>query len=357
MGGRGRAHGGKEREMILSIVDEAVQAGARLRVVCRELDLSVRTIERWRVQSGGEDGRKGPLTAPANKLSTAERGQVLETVNSPEFHSLSPNQIVPILADKQIYMASESTVYRILREEDQLKHRGRARPATRKRPTEYIATGSCQVWSWDITYLKSEIRGKYYYLYMIEDVWSRKIVGWEVYENELDDLAAQLFCETCADLDLDPTGLVLHSDNGNPMKGSTMLATLQRLGVVTSFSRPHVSDDNPYSESLFRTLKYRPEYPSEAFSSLEEARIWVTRFVDWYNTEHLHSGISFVTPDNRHYGEDKDILAGRHSVYQDARKRNPSRWSGQTRNWGQVKTVVLNLKKRKAESTPKEKAA
>ncbi len=343
--------------MILSIVDEAVQAGARLRVACRELGLSVRTIERWRSQSGGDDGRKGPLTAPANKLSEAERQQVLETVNSPEFRDLSPNQIVPILADQQIYIASESTVYRILHEEDQLKHRDRVRPAARQRPNEYIATGPCQVWSWDITYLKSEIRGMYYYLYMIEDVWSRKIVGWEVHKNELDELASQLFSDTCAVLDFDTTGLVYHSDNGSPMKGATLQATIQRLGVVASFSRPHVSDDNPYSESLFRTLKYRPEYPSEAFSSLEDARKWVAGFVDWYNTKHLHSGISFVTPDNRHYGEDKDILAGRHSVYQDARERNPSRWSGQTRDWGQVKTVALNLKKRKAESTAKEKAA
>ncbi len=343
--------------MILSILDEAVQAGARLRVACRELGLSVRTIERWRGQSGGDDGRKGPLTAPANKLSEADRQQVLETVNSPEFRDLSPNQIIPILADQQIYIASESTVYRILHEEEQLNHRDRVRPAARKRPTEYIATGPCQVWSWDITYLKSEIRGIYYYLYMIEDVWSRKIVGWEVHKNELDELASQLFSDTCNDLDFDTKGLVYHSDNGSPMKGATLQATIQRLGVVASFSRPHVSDDNPYSESLFRTLKYRPEYPSEPFSSLEDARKWVAGFVDWYNTKHLHSGISFVTPDNRHYGEDKDILAGRHSVYQDARERNPSRWSGQTRNWRQVKTVALNLKKRKAESTAKEKAA
>ena len=168
---------------------------------------------------------------------------------------------------------------------------------------------------------------------------------------------AALFKETCAYLELDPDGLVLHSDNGGPMKGSTMLATLQRLGVVPSFSRPHVSDDNPYSEALFRTLKYRPEYPSEAFSSLEHAREWTTSFVTWYNTEHRHSAIRFVTPDERHEGRDKVILAKRHRVYQLAREKHPERWSGKTRCWEPVETVTLNPKRIKRESRCQDQAA
>jgi putative transposase len=333
--------------MIVSLIDEAVRSGARLRSACRELGLSARTIQRWRGHDGGEDGRHGPRTVPANKLSAEERQKILEIVNSPEFRDLSPNQIVPRLADQQIYLASEATMYRILREEKQLAHRERSRPRRSRRPKEHMATGPCQVWSWDITYLRGAIRGSFYYLYMFEDVYSRKIVGWQIHEEETMELAASLFKEICARLNLDPAGLVLHSDNGGPMKGSTMLATLQRLGVTPSFSRPHVSDDNAYSEALFRTLKYRPEYPSGAFSSIEHARAWTTFFVNWYNTEHRHSGIRFVTPDERHDGRDKNILATRHRVYQLARAKNPMRWSAKTRNWEPVEIVTLNKNRSK----------
>lgn len=141
-------------------------------------------------------------------------------------------------------------------------------------------------------------------------------------------------------------GLVLHSDNGGPMKGSTMLATLQRLGVVPSFSRPGVSDDNPFSEALFRTMKYRPGYPGKPFASIEQARAWVTGFVGWYNNSHRHSGIRFVTPDERHSGRDVDILARRAAVYEQARRRRPERWAGSTRNWTPVGAVYLNPQQR-----------
>ncbi len=184
--------------MIISLVDEAVHSGARLRLACHELGLSVRTIQRWRNHKGGEDQRNGPLTVPANKIGVKERQQIFETVNSPEFRDLSPNQIVPRLADQQIYLASESTMYRLLREQKQLKHRERSRPATSRRPKEHVATGPCQVFSWDITYLRGPVRGSFYYLYMFEDVWSRKIVGWQIYEKESMELAASLFREICA---------------------------------------------------------------------------------------------------------------------------------------------------------------
>jgi transposase InsO family protein len=137
-------------------------------------------------------------------------------------------------------------------------------------------------------------------------------------------------------------GLVLHADNGGPMKGATMLATLQKLGVVPSFSRPSVSDDNPYSESLFRTLKYVPAYPSKPFESIETARRWVHGFVQWYNNEHRHSAIRYVTPNQRHRGADRKLLKQREAVYEAARQRNPERWSGKTRNWNPVKEVWLN---------------
>jgi putative transposase len=328
--------------LILGLVDEAVQAGARQRCACELLGLTVRTLERWREQEDGDDRRQGPKTPPKNKLSEAEREVVLDVVNWPEYRNLSPKQIVPQLADKGEYIASESSIYRILREADQLQHRERSRPRSSHKPREHQAQGPLEVWSWDITYLRSAIRGEFYYLYLVVDIWSRKIVGWRVERVESMDYAADLIKSICAEIGLDPDGIVLHSDNGGPMKGSTMLATLQRLGIVASFSRPRVSDDNPYSEALFRTLKYRPWYPERPFPSLDEARAWVSSFVDWYNGEHLHSAIGYVTPNDRHAGRDVEILARRREVYEQARRRHPERWSGATRSWNRVEVVTLN---------------
>ncbi len=334
--------------MILGLVDEAVRAGARLEPACEIVGLSVRTIQRWRQQDGGSDRRHGPRSEPTNKLSAAERQEVLDIVTSPAYRDLSPNQIVPRLADEGTYVVSESTMYRILREAALLAHRERSRPAVSWRPREHVATGPCQVFSWDITYLRSPVRGCFFYLYLILDVWSRKIMGAKVYDKESADLASELFKRTCDRHDLDPEGVVLHSDNGGPMKGSTMLATLRQLGVVASFSRPRVSDDNPYSEAIFRTLKYRPGYPCGPFASLEASRLWVDGFVSWYNTEHLHSAVRFVTPDDRHYGREREVLSRRRRVYERARRRNPRRWSGSTRNWDPIETVILNPEKKTA---------
>ena len=336
--------------MILGLIDEAVRAGARQKAACEILGLSDRAVQRWRRDGGGEDRRCGPKSPPPNALSAEERRAVLEIANAPEHRELSPHQIVPCLADQGLYVASESTFYRILRAEDQLAHRQRARPATRRRPPEHRADGPEQVWSWDITYLKSPVRGQFYFLYMILDVWSRKIVGAAVHDRECTELATDLFCDTCAELDLDPEGLVFHADNGSPMKGSTLLATLQTLGVVPSFSRPSVHDDNPYSEALFRTVKYRPGFPDGPFASLQDARAWVEGFVAWYNTEHLHSALRFVTPDDRHFGRETEILERRSQVYELARRQRPERWSRETRNWEPVGTVKLNPRKEKAET-------
>ena len=308
------------------------------------MELDVRTVQRWLVRGpdGGEDGRRGPPCPPANKLSEAERQQLRELATSPEFVDLSPHQIVPKLADMGFYIASESTLYRLLHEDALDAHRGRAKPPTRRRPDPHTATGPNQVWYWDITYLRSPVAGMFYYLYLFLDVWSRKIVGWAVLEQECNEEAARLFRQICANQGLDPEGLVLHADNGGPMKGATMLATLQKLGVVPSFSRPSVSDDNAFVESLFRTAKYRPGYPSGAFESLDAARTWVRGFVTWYNEEHQHSTIRFVTPAQRHEGRDVEILAHRHEVYQRARARHPERWSRGTRDWSPIETVTLN---------------
>lgn len=308
---------------------------------CRILGVSVRTIQRWRLEGGGEDGREGPRTEPGNKLSEAERQAVLDVATSPEFRDVSPKQMVPTLADQCIYLASEATVYRILREAKLMAHREPSRPPSPK-PRELVATGPNQVYTWDITYLRSPVRGEFFYLSMFVDLFSRKIVGWRVDEEESMDHAAELIRRICWREGIEPGTVHLHSDNGGPMKGSTMLATLQKLGVVPSFSRPRVSDDNPYSEALFRTLKYRPGYPHGPFGDVEAARAWVAAFVDWYNHSHLHSSIQFVTPADRHEGRDVEILAQRKEVYEAARAKKPERWSGSTRDWTPPTEVVLN---------------
>lgn len=316
-------------------------AGVRRAPACGILGLSVRTMERWRV-GRTDDARHGPRQAPANKLSGAERTVLLATVNSAPFRDLSPHQIVPRLADAGRYLASESTIYRILREERLLAHRGRAKAPGGRAVRAHVATGPDQVWTWDITYLRTPVRGRFLYLYLMMDIWSRKIVGWAVHEVESATLAATLFTDTCRAHRLAPAGIVLHADNGGPMKGATMVVTLERLGVLASFSRPGVSNDNPFSESLFRTLKYRPDYPAQPFADLAVARRWVGTFVRWYNTEHLHSAIRFVTPSDRHAGRDVAILAARHTVYIAAQSHCPERWSGGTRNWAPPTEVTLN---------------
>jgi transposase InsO family protein len=280
--------------------------------------------------------------APANKLSKAEQRRILALVNSEEFKDLSPKQIVPRLADRGIYVASESSIYRLLHRQDQLAHRASSRPSIRRQKVEHQASRPNQVWSWDITYLRGPIRGQFLYLYLVVDVFSRRIMGWDVCEEESMDKAAELIDAACKRNQVDPRGLVLHSDNGGPMKGSTMLATLQWLGIVPSFSRPRVSDDNAFSEALFRTLKYRPGYPAQGFDSRKDGAAWVEHFVAWYNGDHRHSGIKFVTPDDRHFGREHEILARRTLVYERARRRQPARWSRGTRNWSPAGAVRLN---------------
>lgn len=326
--------------MTLALIEEARKAGASLEGACRRLGVSARTIQRWQRPETREDGRCGPRHSPPNRLSAAERRRVLEIANSEEFRDMSPKQIVPALADKGSYVASESTFYRVLREEKQLSHRGRAQPATRRAPKRLQAQAPNQVFTWDITYLRAAVRGTFFYLYLVVDVYSRRIVGWKVHESESSELAAALMRRVVEDAG-HPKGLTLHSDNGPAMKGCTLLATLQMLGVIPSFSRPSVSDDNPFSEALFRTLKYRPGFPDGPFASLQAARAWVASFVTWYNTEHRHSAIRFVTPDERHFGREAAVLGKREDVYRRARSRHPERWARQTRNWTPAGPVTL----------------
>ncbi len=341
----------QQRQTLLPLIKQAVQDGARLHHACAQIGLSARTVQRWLGSCAGScagagDRRTRTLrakTCPPNKLSLAQRNAALLVLNSCAFKDLPPSQIVPALADAGQYVASESTMYRLLREAGQMSHR-RLERAPRKvsKPRALVASKPDQVYCWDITYLPAPVRGMYFYLYLFIDLFSRKIVGWQVFDCESAGLAAGLLRDICERRAIPVGQLTVHSDNGSPMKGQTMLATMEQLGVAASRSRPSVSNDNPYSESLFRTLKYRPQMPVKPFKDLLHARRWVADLVHWYNHEHRHSAIRFVTPNERHAGLDKSILQNREVVYAAARHANPSRWSGDTRDWSTIDEVHLN---------------
>ncbi len=340
----------EQRQTLLGLIEQACQDGARLHKACAVIGLAARTVQRWLV--AGQDAlqlgdRRTPdkriHNCPPNKLSDAEREAAMAVLNSDEYKDLPPSQIVPRLADKGQYVASESTLYRLLREAEQLAHRRvESPPQKRSKPRALVATQPDQIYCWDITYLPTQLRGEYFYLYLFVDIFSRKVVGWQVFDCESAELAAELLEDICRRQGISPSQMTVHSDNGGPMKGEKMIATMQRLGVAHSRSRPAVSNDNAYSESLFRTLKYRPQFPLKPFEDLLQARRWVTELVSWYNEEHRHSAISFVTPAQRHAQVDEKMLQARAEVYEAARQKNPTRWSAQTRNWQFIDEVHLN---------------
>lgn len=327
-------------------------AGARIHLCCQEAEISLRTYRRW-VKDGEVLADKRPDSihpSPANKLSDDEIKKILEICHRSEYVNLPPSQIVPRLADLGVYIASESSFYRILKQHGEQHHRGRSREQKQVHPslTTHQANNPKELWSWDITYFPSRVRGQFFYLYMIMDVFSRKIVGYEVYEQESGLFAAKLLERTVFAEKICQTRvpLILHQDNGAPMKSYTFKAKMEDLGIISSYSRPRVSDDNPYIESLFRTVKYSQFWPSRGFENLTEARKWVQHFVNWYNHEHRHSKIGFITPQQRHCGQSDELMAQRRKVYQAARLKNPARWSREIRAWESTQTVYLNPDKK-----------
>ena len=338
----------EDRQTLARDIEIAHSAGARLRLACEVAGIDERTLQRWKARQGltAGDGRpQASRQPPSHALSEAERARLLAVANEPRFCAVPPARIVPMLADEGIYLASESSFARVLRNAGQNAHRGRAKaPTAGRAPTTHIATAPRQVWCWDMTYLPAAVLGRWFHLYLILDLYSRKIVGWEVHATDDSQHAAHLvrrtaLAEGIAALAAKP---VLHGDNGSTLKATTVLAMLDWLGVKPSYSRPRVSDDNAYAESLFRTAKYRPEFPTKGFADLDAARAWAAGFVHWYNHEHRHSGIRYVSPAQRHAGEDHTILAARHELYVRARQANPARWSGKTRNWSPIGPVTLN---------------
>jgi transposase InsO family protein len=341
-GQRGRLIIPQDRKEAMKLVNEAVTLGARQRTACELLGLTRRTLQRWQRLDNLMDQRTVVKHVPAHTLSEKERLQIMGIANAKAYCDLPPCQIVPRLADAGIYIASESTFYRILREEKLLKHRYRFKVQSYHKPKELMAGSPNRVWSWDVTYLPTLIKGQFYYLYLVMDVFSRKIVGWTVQAVESSEHASWLMQDICKAERIPLGQVTLHSDNGAIMKGATLLATLQKLGVGTSFSRPAVSNDNAYSESLFKTLKYCNFYPNMPFPSVEETRDWVEKFVKWYNSEHDHSGLKFITPEERHQGHAIKIMSHRRKVYEMAKQKCPERWSRATRNWDLPDYVILN---------------
>jgi len=302
----------EDRQILLRDIAQARTDGARLVPACALTGVDPRTLQRWKLAEGvsrGDRRVEADRPVPSHALSEAERARIIEVVNEPRFAETPPARIVPALADEGIYIASESSF-------------------------------RC----WDVTFLPAQVQGRWYYLYLILDLYSRKIVGFEVHDTDSAEHAAHLAKRAALAEGIHAKAVrpVLHGDNGATLKATTVLAMLHWLGIKPSYSRPRVSDDNAFVEALFRTAKYRPEFPLKGFAELDAAQQWAARFVRWYNDEHRHSGIRYVTPGQRHAGQDRRVLMARHALYLEARERNPRRWSGSTRNWTPATAVTLN---------------
>jgi len=338
----------EDREKALQLLEEGQKEGVPASAIADLLGICMRTLRRWghafAAEGFSKDRRKGSLRHVSHRFSDEERKRLIETINNARFADLHPAQIVAILAEEKDYVGSESTIYRIMRQEGLLNHRGRSRQPSKKKEVPVLeATGIHQVLAWDITLLPGPAKGQFYYLYMVMDVWSRRIIGVEVHGQENGHLAQAFFDRVSRDEGIRKgMATVLHSDNGAPMRSFTLAAKLAELGVTRSFSRPGVSNDNAFAESLFRTMKYHQSYPRRRFRDLISVRTWVDGFVDWYNNEHRHSGIKYVTPNQRHYGQAEEICLRRQQTYEKAREKNPQRWSRHPRDWSQSKTVQIN---------------
>ncbi len=332
----------------MELFREGLREGAPAKAIADLIGICSRTLRRWglafEAYGFSQDRRKGSPRLVVHRFSEEERQQVLESVNDSRFADLTPAQIVAILAEEGTYVGSESTIYRIMRQEGLLNHRGRTRLPREAREVPVLeATGIHQVLAWDITLLPGPVKGQFFYLYMVLDVWSRRILGVEVHERECSELASAFFDRVCRDEGISKgSAAVLHSDNGAPMRSFTLAAKMAELGVSLSFSRPRVSNDNAYAESWFRTMKYHQSYPLRRFRDLLSVKAWVEGFVEWYNAEHRHSGIKYVTPNQRHYGQADGICAIRQQTYEQARQRHPRRWARPPRDWSQPEIVRIN---------------
>jgi len=306
-------------------MEAAEQLGAAVGVkrACHSLGVSRATLYRHRVPAD-EVLTRAP---PPLKLKPEERQAVLDLLHSERFVDATPHTIYATLLEEGHYPCSVRTMYRILAEEGEVRERRNVLRHPQYAKPELLATGPNQLWSWDITKLKGPVKWTYFYLYVILDVFSRYVVGWMVATRESATLAKKLISESCAKQGIERRQLILHADRGPSMKSKAVALLLADLGVTKTHSRPHVSNDNPFSEAQFKTLKYRPEFP-QRFGSLEDSRAFCRPFFRWYNTEHRHSGIAFMTPADVHYERSPQILEARSATLDAAFEAHPQRFKG-----------------------------
>lgn len=281
----------------------------------------------YRRRKAGECGVRPspPRPTPPRALSQDEKVQVCDLLDSERFEDHAPREVYAVLLDEGQYYCSWRTMYRILATQAEVRERrNQLRHPVYAKP-ELMATGPNQVWSWDITKLRGPSKGTYYHLYVILDIYSRYVVGWMAAEHEAAVLAEQLIAETCTKQGIEPGCLTIHADNGGAMTAKPVAVLMADLGVAKSHSRPHVSDDNPFSEAQFKTLKYHPGYP-ERFGCLTDARDWGREFFDWYNNEHHHTGLGLLTPADVHYGRAMALIESRQATLQQAYEIHPERF-------------------------------
>jgi transposase InsO family protein len=302
--------------------------------------ISYNTYLRWSIGKI-DDQRKGSEKKVPRKLSQEEKDKFYAIANCEEYRDLTPCQIVPILLDKGQYFGSERTLYRLLKEKKALVHRRNSRkPKRNNKPRELIATGPNEVWTWDITWIRTDVKGKFFYAYTVIDIFSRLVVGWCIEDAESPEYAKSLYERIIRDRNVKPK--FVHADNGGPMKGVTLTAFLNGMDIGLSYSRPRVSDDNPFIESFFKTLKYNVSYPGH-FATLEKARQWFGDFINFYNTKHLHSGIAYVTPYQKHSGLDIAIFEKRQETLNSAARKYPNRFvRGPRKIAPDDRSVILN---------------
>jgi putative transposase len=321
----------------MSMVTQLAQAND-VQQACKALSVPRASYYRWQNKKDQDLPKKARLQPPLSLLPE-ERQLVLDTLHSERFVDLAPGEVVSILLDEGQYICSERTMYRILAQAGELKERRAQRMKTSYAKPELLATGPNQVWSWDITKLRGPVKWSYYYLYVILDIFSRNVVGWLIADREASSIAKLLIEESCRKQGILKGQLTLHADRGASMKSKPVEFLLADLGVTKTHSRPYTSDDNPFSEAQFKTLKYCPEFPGK-FGCIEDAKAFCRWFFKWYNEEHRHSGINRLTPNMVHYGQAKAVLEKRNTVLSQAFGKHAKRFKYRMPNAGELHECV-----------------
>jgi putative transposase len=319
-------------------ITESLAKDVNVQQACAALAVPRSSFYRW--QNPEENYREGPQrSAPPLALSGEEEVAVLEILHADRFVDQAPLEIYNTLLDEGRYLCSIRTMYRILEKNNEVRERRNQLSHPRYEIPEILAERPNEVWSWDITKLKGPVKWTYFYLYVILDIFSRYVVGWMVAHRELASLAQKLVEQTSQKQNIQPGQLTIHADRGSSMTSKPVAFLMADLGITKSHSRPHVSNDNPYSESQFKTMKYRPGFP-DRFGSIEDARSFCQDFFTWYNAEHYHSGISFLTPAVVHYGRAEQIIKERQAVLNTAYEKHPERFKGKMPKPGTLPTTA-----------------